>query len=168
MKKTLLAILILVLAAGLLFAGEKTEGKTKAADFVLKDIDGKNYQLSQNLGKGPIVINFWATWCIPCQEEMKKMKSIYKKYSKKGVQFLAISVDDPKTVGRVKAFVKSRRYPFHVLLDTNNDVMRQLQGTVPPYTLILDKEGNIVYSHVGYRVGDEKKVEKVLSELVKH
>lgn len=168
MKRAIYASVLLILMAGLLLAGDKSEGKTKAADFVLKDINGKTYQLSQNLGKGPIVINFWATWCVPCQEEMKKMKEIYKKYSKKDVQFLAISVDDPKTVGRVKAFVKSRRYPFHVLLDTNNDVMRQLQGTVPPYTLILDKEGNIVYTHVGYRVGDEKKVEKVLKEMLSH
>lgn len=147
-------------------AGDKGADREKAPDFTLPDLKGENYVLYENLNEGPIVINFWATWCVPCIEEMKKMKKIHKKYSEKKVQFLAISVDDPKTVGRVKSFVKSHRYPFHILLDTNNEVMRLLQGMVPPYTLVLDKNGNIIYSHVGYRVGDEKKVEKELEKLL--
>ncbi|GAB4369323.1 MAG: TlpA disulfide reductase family protein [Calditrichia bacterium] len=166
MKRVMVLLLGILLVSGLLFAQEEKTIQKKAPDFVLKDLDGKTYKLCENLGQGPIVINFWATWCVPCVEEMKKLKKIYNEYSEKGVQFLAISVDDPKTVGRVKSFVKSHRYPFHVLLDTNNDVLRKLQGTVPPYTLVLDKDGTVVYSHVGYRVGDEKKLEEVIKELL--
>jgi cytochrome c biogenesis protein CcmG, thiol:disulfide interchange protein DsbE len=147
-------------------AGDEGSDREKAPDFTLPDLDGKNYVLYQNLEKGPVVINFWATWCVPCIEELKKMKKIYDTYSEKEVSFLAISVDDPKTVGRVKSFARSHRYPFHILLDTNSEVMRMLGGSVPPFTIILDKEGRIVYSHVGYRVGDEKKVEEELDKLL--
>ena len=167
MNKSWLVIPVVLLIFGLSFAGDKKSSSKKVPNFKLKDLKGKTYQLYDNLGKGPIVINFWATWCVPCVEEIKKMKKYYKEFSEKGVQFLAISVDDPKTVSRVRSFVKSHRLPFQILLDTNNDVLRKLQGTVPPYTLVLDKEGKIVYTHVGYRIGDEKKVKKELEKLLK-
>ena len=138
----------------------------RAPDFVLPDLKGKNFKLYENLEKGPVVINFWATWCAPCIEEMKKVKKLHKEYSQKGVQFLAISVDDPKTVGRVKSFVKSHRYPFKILLDTNSEVLKLLQGTVPPYTVVLNKKGEIVYTHVGYRKGDEKKLKEQIKMLL--
>jgi len=147
-------------------AQEPESAITKAPDFVLPDLKGKNFRLYENLEQGPVVINFWATWCVPCIEEMKKVKKLYKKYSEKGVQFLAISVDDPKTVGRVKSFVKSHHYPFKILLDTNNEVLKLLQGTVPPYTVVLNKKGEIVYTHVGYRKGDEKKLEEQIKMLL--
>jgi cytochrome c biogenesis protein CcmG, thiol:disulfide interchange protein DsbE len=166
MKKLMLMFLVLALFASLALAQEEKNDTKKAPDFVLKNVDGQDYQLSKNLEKGPIVMNFWATWCVPCIEELKKEKHIYDEYSKKGVQFLAVSVDDPKTVGRVNSFVKSHRYGFTVLLDTNSEVMRLYQGTVPPYTVLIDKDGNIVYTHVGYRVGDEKKLEQELQKLL--
>jgi peroxiredoxin len=131
-----------------------------APDFVLPDMEGKNYRLSENFGKGPILINFWATWCVPCREEMKKLKNVYKEYEEDGLEILAISVDDPKTVSRVKNFIKSRNYPFHVLLDTNSEILQLYQAKTPPYTALIDYKGNLVYSHSGYRQGDEKILEQ--------
>jgi peroxiredoxin len=129
-------------------------------------MNGKNYQLSENLGKGPILINFWATWCIPCREEMKKLKKIYETYQKDGLQILSISIDDPKTVNKVKSFIKTNRYPFTVLLDTNNEVFQLYKGTNPPLSVLMDKNGKIVYDHTGYRKGDEKKLEEEIVTLI--
>jgi peroxiredoxin len=137
-----------------------------APDFNLPDMNGKNYQLSENLGKGPILINFWATWCIPCREEMKKLKKIYQTYEKDGLQILSISIDDPKTVNKVKSFIKTNRYPFTVLLDTNNEVFQMYKGTNPPLSILMDKTGSIVYDHTGYRKGDEKKMEEEILALI--
>ncbi|NIW80680.1 MAG: redoxin domain-containing protein [Calditrichae bacterium] len=137
-----------------------------APDFVLPDLDGENYKLSENLGNGPVLINFWATWCIPCRSEMKKLKDIYEEYHPKGLEILSISVDDPKTVGKVRAFVNTHRYPFKILLDTNNEIFQLYQGSNPPLTVLIDKEGEIVYTHTGYRKGDEKKLEKMIVELI--
>lgn len=162
-RGSLILLMMLVLVFPLMAQQASVQ---KAPDFVLKTLDGKNFNLHQNLEKGPVVINFWATWCVPCIEEMKKVKKLYKQYHEQGVQFLAISVDDPKTVGRVKSFVRAHKYPFTILLDTNNEVMRLLQGTVPPYTVVLNREGEIVYTHVGYRRGDEKKLEEVIANLI--
>jgi cytochrome c biogenesis protein CcmG/thiol:disulfide interchange protein DsbE len=165
--KWCIPLLILIFLFIYIEAGNNGPEQKKAQNFTLPDTEGNNYQLYDSLNRGPIVINFWATWCIPCIEELKKMKKIYKKYNEDDVQFLAISIDDTKTVGRVKGFSKSNKYPFKILLDTNSEVMRLFGGIVPPYTLILDENGNVVYSHVGYKIGDEKKVEMELEKLLK-
>ena len=162
MKSTTLFVSVLLL----LFVASGFAQQEKAPDFVLPDIEGNNYQLWENLGKGPIVINFWATWCIPCREEMKKLKKIYKKYKDDGLVILSISIDDPKTVGKVKGFVNTYKYPFTFLLDTNNEVIQLYQGTNPPYTVLLDKDGTIVYTHTGYRKGDEKKLAEQIEYLL--
>lgn len=167
MRDILYGFLVLMFIILPLIGQEELTGK-QAPEFALKTVDGKMYRLSENLDKGPLVINFWATWCVPCIEELKQMKKIYDTYADKGVEFLAISIDDTKTMGRVNSFVKSRNYPFTILLDTNSEVMHLYQSAVPPYTVIMDKTGKIVYSHVGYRMGDEKQVEKVLKELLEH
>lgn len=138
-----------------------------APDFNLPDMNGKNYQLSENTGKGPILINFWATWCIPCRAEMKKLKDIYKDYHDQGLEILSISIDDTKTVNKVKGFVKTNRYPFTILLDTNSEVFQLYQGSNPPQTVLIDQNGKIVYTHTGYRKGDEIKLAEEIAKLLK-
>lgn len=143
------------------------ESSNRAApDFVLPDLKGSNYKLSENLNQGPILINFWATWCIPCREEMKKLKDVYEKYEADGLQILAISIDDPKSVSRVKSFINTRKYPFKVLLDTNSEVMQLFQAENPPYTALLNSAGIIFYTHSGYRKGDEKILEEKIAMLI--
>lgn len=166
MKK--LFYLLMLCLSGALFAQEALNDAVGVAapDFVLRDLEGNNYKLSENLNRGPILINFWATWCIPCREEMKKLKEIHERYEEAGLQTLAISIDDPKSVSNVKSFIKSRRYPFTVLLDTNSEVMQLFQAKNPPYTVLLNPEGIIFYSHSGYRKGDEKIVEEKIALLV--
>ncbi len=131
----------------------------QAPDFVLPDINGNDFQLSKKTGEKLILINFWATWCAPCLDEMKAMIPIYEKYKDQGFEVVSISVDDNKTAGRVPSFVNTRKYPFIILQDINNEVMKLYQTTVPPYTAIIDTEGKIIYSHTGYRKGDEVKLD---------
>ncbi len=140
--------------------------QTAAPDFTLPDLDGQNYKLSENFGKGPILINFWATWCVPCLAEMKKLKELHAQYQPKGLTILSISIDDPKTVSKVMGFVNSNRYPFKFLLDTNLEVFKRYHGVNPPLSVLLDKAGRIVFTHMGYRKGDEKKLAEEIAKLV--
>ena len=80
---------------------------------------------------------------------------------------LAISIDDERTVAKVKPFVKSKRYPFNVLLDTNSEVARKYYAQNIPYSVLLDKTGSIVYTHLGYMKGDELKMKNKIDELIK-
>lgn len=144
---------------------EELSGKS-APNFKLINLDGKYVELSKEIGKGPILLSFWATWCKPCLEEMVEYNSIYEQYKEKGFNLIAISTDTEKSVAKVKPYIKSKGYEFSVLLDTNNDIARKYYAQQMPYTVLIDKKGNIVYSHLGYMKGDEKKVESLIQELL--
>jgi peroxiredoxin len=131
-----------------------------APDFSLPNLDGKAVRLSSLYAKGPVVVSFWATWCVPCPEEMKHLQRFYEKYSADSLTVLAIAIDGPKTVSKVKPFVMGRRITMPVLLDSNNDVKRLYRVTAVPTICIVERGGRIAYSHVGYRPGDEVNLEK--------
>ena len=166
--KRILVILFIVSLSYVLFAQEgkteKLEGR-QAPNFKLESMGGDYVQLSNYLGKGPVLISFWATWCKPCAEELSK--KIYKEFEPKGLKIIAISTDNEKTVSKVKPFVKSRAYPFEILLDPNSEVARKYYAYNIPYSVLLDKNGTIVYSHLGYMKGDELTVKNKLEEIFK-
>ena len=138
----------------------------KAPNFKLENIDGKFIELSKEIGSGPIVISFWATWCKPCLEELTQYKTIFNDYAPRGVKIFAVSTDNEKTAAKVRPLVKSKGFPFTVLLDPNSDVARKYYVPSIPYVVILDKLGNIAYNHLGYMKGDELKVREKLDELL--
>jgi cytochrome c biogenesis protein CcmG/thiol:disulfide interchange protein DsbE len=136
-----------------------------APDFTLKDLKGKKVSLSSLLKDGPILIDFWATWCKSCLHELPLLDQIGDKYRSQGLQIVAISTDSPKTAAKVRPFVKSTGYDFIVLLDSKQEVRRLFGGTSTPYTVLISQEGEIVYSHLGYVPGDELKIEAKISDL---
>jgi peroxiredoxin len=155
MKLTLLLVL-LCLCAGL-FAVKTIP------NFTLSDINGKDVQLSKVLEKGPVLIDFWATWCTPCTKELPRLDELQKKYP--GVTFLAITVDAPKTAPRAKALVKEKKFSFTTLFDSNELVMHKLNVPSLPQTFIVNQNSEIVYEHNGYNVGDENKLDEELQKL---
>jgi peroxiredoxin len=161
-KRALFAGTALILSAftNSIFA---EEGKAATAPlFTCKTTDGGSYSLSENLGKGPIVVSFWATWCGPCILEMKNMKKIYEKYAPQGLQMLCISIDDNKTQSQVPGVVHSYKFPYTILLDGNKDVYKAFHVANVPQLFVIDAKGTIVYNHQGYQKGDEKKVEAII------
>ncbi len=158
---------ILFLFAATVFAQENNDLAGRIApEFKLENVQGEYISLKDELGDGPVLLSFWATWCKPCIEEMTKYKDIYSSYKDKGFKVLAISIDDERTVAKVKPFVRSKNYPFPVLLDTNSEVARKYYAQNVPYSVLLDKSGNIVYTHLGYMKGDELKMKKKIDELI--
>lgn len=145
---------------------QETETVRKAPNFKLDNIDGKYVELSKEIGSGPILISFWATWCKPCIEELTQYKTIYEEYKSKGLKVFAISTDNEKTSAKVRPLVKSKGYPFTILLDPNSDAARKFYVPSVPYVVILDKRGNIVYTHLGYMKGDEIHVKEKIAELL--
>lgn len=173
LKKNFLALIVILLFGNLMFvqaeADKSLKGKT-APEISLENLEGEEVALKDYYGQGPILIAFWATWCKPCIKEIKKFKEILKPYRNREegdkVQILGISVDDAKNISKVKPFAKRKKFDFPVLLDAEKVAQNAFQVFQVPYTFILDKNGKIVYSHTGFKPGDEKEVEKIIKELI--
>jgi len=164
--KLLLKLFLLVIFSLPVFSQGESEGIRKGPNFKVENLDGQIIELSNEVGEGPILLSFWATWCKPCIEELAEYKKIYKDYKDKGFKMFAISTDDERTVAKVKPFVKSKGFDFPVLLDTNSDISRLYYAQSVPYSVILDKQGMIIYSHLGYMKGDEIKVREIISSEI--
>jgi peroxiredoxin len=137
-----------------------------APDFTLQDVEGKTVQLSTYLGKNPILIDFWATWCNPCKTELPHLEAIYKENKDKGLIFLAISEDSPKSVAKVKPYVKSKNFEAIIPLDPDGSVLRKFFGdNTLPYTILIDRSGKIVQTFTGYVPGQEQDIAKLVDKV---
>lgn len=145
--------------------GYPFRGISAPSDWTLKDLEGGHFTLSKNLGKGPLLVLFWATWCHPCKQEMKEYKSIFKGYREKGVQILAISEDNSKTQSQVKPFIKSNGYDFIVLLDPTGEVLKAYDGVSIPYTVVLDSFGKVQKTYRG-KIRDIDELSSLLEKLL--
>lgn len=161
--------IITAFAVGLLFATVHSHAQdtNTAPDFTLKNIEGKTVKLSEVYQDGPVILTFWSTWCKNCPEEMKHFQRFYDQYKEQGLTVLAVSIDGTKTVSKVRPWVTGRRLNYPILLDTKGDVKRLYHVKPVPHSFVIDSKGQIVYSHVGYRPGDEVKYERHVKELLK-
>jgi len=165
--KIVFALIIVVLFSLFITAQESEElAGRRAPNFVLENLDGDYVELNQEIGEGPILLSFWATWCKPCIEELTEFKKLYNEYKDKGFKLLAISTDSERTVAKVKPYVKSKNYDFPVLYDTSGDVARIYYARAVPFTVLIDKHGAIVYTHLGYMRGDEQVVNDKVKEMI--
>lgn len=163
------ATLASILSAFALGAAARADepARAKAPGFKAVDMNGEKVSLGDLLGKGPIVVQFWATWCKPCIKELPYLQQMHEEYSPRGLQAVAVTIDSPKSQSQVKKFVATRGYTFRVLLDGDQEIFKKLQGRGSiPYVVVLDGEGTVQYQHTGYRPGDEKKLEQVVVDLL--
>ncbi len=152
MNKALKIILLGVLALALLTAGcspTPTQGikvGNLAPDFQLQNLNGNSVSLSDFRGK-PVLLNFWASWCPPCRDEMPYLQQVYDEWSAKGLVLLAINIGESSST--VEEFMQSHNLSFPVLLDTKQDVDQKYNIYGIPTTFLIDKDGIIQDIKVG-------------------
>lgn len=160
---------VLFLITAMLFCINQA-GKAQMPAVTLKTIDGKTVRTDtlSNNGK-PIIIDFFATWCKPCNRELKAINEVYEDWQEEtGVKLIAVSIDQAQNINKVKPLVDENAWPYEVLLDTNGELKRALGIQMIPYTLILDGEGKIVYKHNGYTDGAEQELIDKVREITEN
>ncbi|MBS9768252.1 MAG: TlpA family protein disulfide reductase [Flavobacteriaceae bacterium] len=111
-----------------------------------------------------MVVSLWATWCIPCRNELTAINDVYEDWKEEvDVLFYAISIDDSRTAKSVRPMVNGKNWDFTVLLDTNNNLKRELSANSIPLTLVI-KNGKIIYKHSGYTSGAEDDIFEILQK----
>ena len=157
LKSILLGALFSVFAATSL-ASSSLEGKS-APDFVLKASSGENLRLSEYRGD-VVMINFWATWCGPCRQEMPLLDDLYGRYERVGFSLLGVNIDDDSR--RAMQMIDELGVKFPVLFDETKEVSKLYDVQAMPVTVLVDREGTVRHVHHGYKPGYE---EKYLTEI---
>lgn len=164
-SRSFLLILAVALVVSLSGADARAAGKA-AADFSLRDLNNTTQTLSQYKGK-VVLLNFWATWCGPCQVEMPHLQKLYTDLGPKGFVVIGISTDDAKSAAGVKPIVKSKGLTYPVLLDQQTSVVSQYNpAKTLPFNVLVDRKGDIVSVFSGYNPGDEVKVRQAVEALL--
>jgi cytochrome c biogenesis protein CcmG/thiol:disulfide interchange protein DsbE len=143
------------------------QSSTKVPHAIVQTMEGRKVDAStfSNGGK-PIIINFWATWCAPCKKELSTIADVYSDWqAKTGVKLIAISIDDARSMARVKPYVDGQDWDYEVYLDPNGDLKRALNVNNVPHTFLLNGKGEIVWQHNNYVPGDEKELFRKVLEL---
>ena len=137
--------------------------KDVAPDFTLKSLDGKNTRLKEYRGQ-VVLINFWASWCGPCRQEMPLLERIDQRYKDAGFTVLGVNVEGK--VGPAKEVATKAGVSFPVLVDEGQKVSQMYALESMPSSVILDRDGVIRYVHRGYKPGDEAKYLEVVKQLL--
>jgi peroxiredoxin len=151
-KNLILGLLVTTFAATSL-ASAGIEGQA-APDFALKSSTGDNLRLSEFRGD-VVMINFWATWCGPCRQEMPLLDQLYSRYKRVGFNLLGVNIDDDSR--RAMEMIEELGVSFPVLFDAHKEVSKLYEVDAMPVTVLVDREGNVRYVHHGYKPGYEDK-----------
>ncbi len=161
-----LPTMIAALAVIVVLSTDISAGFEQAAapDFTLKSADGKNVRLSEYRGD-VVLINFWASWCGPCRQEMPVLSDLHDRYKSLGFTVLGINVEENsndarKLLGKIPV-------SFPILFDNTSTVSKQYDVVAMPSTVIVDRDGNMRYLHKGYKPGLEDVYLQQVRELIR-
>ena len=135
-----------------------------APDFTLRTMGGPNMRLQEQRGL-VVMVNFWATWCGPCRQEMPHLNRLYEKYRASGFVLMGVNVDDDARNAADVAAKLGVKFP--VLLDTDKKVSKLYDLATMPSTVLIDRDGKVRYIHRGYLTGYEDAYDKQIRELLK-
>jgi len=135
------------------------QSQTALPDIALKNLSGQTVSTKQIAEQQDLmVISLWATWCVPCKNELDAIAEEYDDWVEDtGVTLYAVSIDDSRTAKRIKPMINGKDWEFEILLDENSDLKRAFGVSTVPFTVIT-KQGVIVYKHTGYTPGYENEL----------
>jgi len=151
----------------LLFCYYPIIAQNELPEVTIKALNGNDVSFKSfgNENDTAIVISLWATWCVPCIQELEAISDQYDERQKETpFKLIAVSIDDSRTTQRVRPFVTGKGWPFEIYLDINSDLKRALNINDVPHVLIV-KKGKIVYQHNGYIAGNEEELFEILKDL---
>lgn len=163
LRATFLSLVLALILAATTRAAPPPPGQP-APDFTLRASTGKNLKLSEFRGQ-VVMINFWATWCAPCREELPHLDRLYQQYRKAGFALLGVNIDDNPRAAQQMAEQLGVRFP--VLFDATKQVSKRYDVDAMPTTLIVDRDGKVQYLHRGYKAGVEKEYESRVRDILK-
>lgn len=160
-----------IAAVSLLLGGVAQPAHAKLTDFTLKAINGK--WNGKDIGlrtfkKKVIYMTFFTTWCRPCKTELKQLRRIYKKYKKKGLEIIAVSLDQPQTRSRVRPLVKRYKLKFPVVIDSSSQLQRLYNPKrAMPFSILISRERKVLKRRAAFQISDLPEIEDEIRNALK-
>jgi cytochrome c biogenesis protein CcmG, thiol:disulfide interchange protein DsbE len=139
---------------------------TKAPDFKARDVTGEPLQLYRLLQRGPVLLDFWATWCKPCVESLPELQRWHRVYGPRGLTVVGVSVDGPRNFSKVRPFAASRGLTYSMVIDHDGTIQQLYQVLAVPTAFLIDSSGTIVRVRMAYRPGEGGAFERVIEGLL--
>lgn len=160
-------IIPLVVAATLATAGGAgaAEGP-RAADFRLRTLAGETVRLAELLQKGPVLLDFWATWCKPCVTSLPEVEALSRDFGPRGLGVVGISIDGPRNESRLRPFVSRLKLTYPIGLDQDGSLQQAFRVKAVPTAILIDSTGAIVWSRQGYLPGEGAKLRAAIEALL--
>ncbi len=155
-------VFLLVLGLLLASSGSSKSLEIPAPDFTLKALSGDNLRLAELRGQ-VVLINFWATWCGPCRQELPVLETLHRRYEDAGFTVLGVNVEGEAEPAQALASGVS----FPMLIDAGQEVSKLYDLKAMPSTFVVDRDGVVRYVHRGYKPGDEAKYVEVVKTLIR-
>ena len=160
----LIRLVVVMLMAMLSVSSHAVDIRQQAPDFTLKSLEGTNLRLEEYRGQ-VVLINFWASWCGPCRQEMPLLDRLHHRYEDTGFAVLGVNVEGE--VAPAQKIVDKTKVTFPVLIDEQQKVSEMYSLEAMPSTVVVDRDGVVRYIHRGYKPGDEAKYVEVVKQLIR-
>lgn len=157
-------VLIAVAIAGLAHIASALEAGVAAPEIGLTALDGTRVSLASLRGK-VVVVDFWASWCAPCKQEMPVLESLYRRFKPQGFVVVGVSVDNERS--NAQRFIQGVRVSFPIVHDADHAVADRFHPPKMPTSYVLDKAGKVRFVHGGFRAEDGRKLEQEIASLLR-
>lgn len=159
---------LIVIALSLLVSTAVSAQNREVPNTQVKDVKtNKQVEFNQTFEENKVtLVNFWATWCVPCKKEIKVITKNLADWQKEtDFNYMTVSMDEARAESLVRSYAKSQGWEFPYYIDINSDLMRSLNFRTVPFTIIVDKNGKVAYTHQGYEAGSENALLAKIKEL---
>lgn len=164
MKRIVFCLLLLIV-----FMGYSDPVTAQLPSVTIKTMDGREVR-TDTLSNGgfPFIVDFFATWCKPCNRELDAISEVYAEWQEEtGLKIFAVSIDEAQNINKVKPLVNNSGWEYDILLDPNSAFRQALGIQVIPYIIVCDGKGKIVYRHQGYTDGAETELIEEVRKILK-
>lgn len=146
--------------------GPLAEQSQQAPRFRIRDVQGHLLDLDELRHKGPILIDFWATWCRPCIESLPELEAWHQKFGPRGLTVIGVSIDGPRNFAKVRPFAKARGLSYPVAIDQDGRLQQLFHVLAVPTAILIDTSGVISRVRVAYRPGENAEFEEHIETLL--
>jgi thiol-disulfide isomerase/thioredoxin len=167
MKNSIHKIIVIFVFCSCFYINTSFSQQLKLPELELKDIYDKKIQAQTICDSNDFtVLSFWATWCGPCIKELISIDSIYHDWQKKyNLRLVAVNIDGPQKKSAVIKKIADYNWKYYVILDDNSDFATAMGVSSPPHIFLLNRNGDVIWQHAGYKRGDEVELEKKIIEF---